>query len=162
MSGKTHWKQFMNPNYIGAYALPEGQDLTVTMDFVQLEEVVGEKAKKDNCSVLHLIGQKPMILNATNSKSIAKLYGPYVEDWQGKQITLFATTTKMAGEMVECLRIRPKVAVKVAKPIAAERFAKAIEAIKAKTYTPEQLRAGFALTEDQENELMEALENAEA
>lgn len=159
---KTHYKKLINPDYLGAYSINEGEDLTVTMDFVQVEEVVGEKAKKDNCSVLHLVGQKPMILNATNSKSIAKLYGPYIEDWHGQKITLFATTTKMAGEMVECLRVRPKVAVKVAKPIAAERFAKAIEAIKAKTYTTEQLRAGFALTEDQENELMEALANAEA
>lgn len=151
----------MDPDYIGAYALPEGEDMTVVMEFVQVQEVTGDKGKKDNRSVLHLSGQKPMILNATNSKSIAKLYGNYVEDWAGKPITLYAGTTKFGGEVVECLRIRPQVALKTPKPIAAERFTKAIEAIKAKTYTTEQLRAGFALTEDQENELMEALANAE-
>ena len=52
-------------------------------------------------------GQKPFILNRTNAKTITKIYNsPYIEDWQGKQITLFASTCKMAGDIVECLRIR--------------------------------------------------------
>ena len=53
---------------------------------------------------------KPMILNRTNAKSIQALVGsPYVEDWAGHRITLYATTTRLGGEMVECLRIRPTV-----------------------------------------------------
>lgn len=48
-----------------------------------------------------------MILNRTNSKMIQKIYGtPYIEEWVGKTITLYAATTKLAGEDVECLRIR--------------------------------------------------------
>ena len=26
---KTHWKRLMNPDFIGAYALPPGEDMTV-------------------------------------------------------------------------------------------------------------------------------------
>jgi hypothetical protein len=110
MTDKTHWKRLINPDYIGAYFLPEGKDLTVTIDYVQCEMITGTGGKKEECIVAHLVGVKPMILNMTNSKSITKLYGPYVEDWAGKQITLYASTAKLAGESVECLRIRPQVA----------------------------------------------------
>lgn len=105
-ASKTHWKTLINPDYIGAYALSEGEDLTVTIDWVQSEEVTGSGGKKEICTVAHLVGHKPMILNVTNSKSIHKLYGPYIEDWAGKNITLYASTTKLAGEMVECLRAK--------------------------------------------------------
>lgn len=151
MSGqsKTHWKQLINPDYIGAYALPDGEDLTVTINFVRVEEVTGTGGKKEDCTVAHLIGQKPMILNVTNSKSIHRLYGPYVEDWAGKQITLYASTTKLAGETVECLRIRPTVASPQRPAISEERLKKAIESIKAGTYTAEKLAVRFDLTPDQ-------------
>jgi len=157
---KTHWKLLINPDYIGAYALEEGQDLTVTIDWVQQEAVTGTGGKKEDCTVAHLVGQKPMILNVTNSKMIAKLYGPYIEDWAGKPITLYASTTKLAGETVECLRIRPKVVVKQPPKISAERFGKAIASIKAGEYTTDKLRANFTLTGEQEKELEEALSEA--
>lgn len=157
---KTHWKLLINPDYIGAYALEEGQDLTVTIDWVQQEAVTGTGGKKEDCTVAHLVGQKPMILNVTNSKTIAKLYGPYIEDWAGKPITLYASTTKLAGETVECLRIRPKVVVKQPPKISAERFGKAIASIKAGEYTTAKLRANFTLTTEQEKKLEEALSEA--
>jgi hypothetical protein len=157
MSDKTHWKRLMNPDYIGAYWLPEGEDVTVTIDFVVREIITGTGGKKEECTVAHLKGVKPFILNATNSKTIAKLYGPYIEDWAGKRITLYASTTKMAGDTVECLRIRPQVAAKVAKPITQDRFNKALAAIKAGTYTAVQLRAAAALTDEQEVALNAAI-----
>lgn len=162
MSDKTHWKRLMNPDYIGAYWLPEGEDATVTIDYVVREIITGTGGKKEECTVAHLKGVKPFILNATNSKTIAKLYGPYIEDWAGKRITLYASTTKMAGDTVECLRIRPQVAAKVAKPINQDRFTKALAAIKAGTYTAVQLRAGAALTDDQETALNAAIEEMAA
>ena len=157
MTEKTHWKRLINPDYIGAYALPEGGDLTVKIDFVQVEEITGTGGKKEVCTVAHLVDQKPMILNVTNSKSIAKLYGPYIEDWVGQRITLFASTTRLAGETVECLRIRPKVAERVAKPITDVRLENAIKSIKSGEYTTDQLRGAFVLTEQQEEKLVAAL-----
>ena len=148
---KTHWKRLTNPDYIGAYWLPEGQDVTVTIDYVVREMITGTGGKKEDCTVAHLQGVKPFILNTTNSKTIAKLYGPYIEDWAGKQITLFASTAKLAGDTVECLRVRPQVAVKELKPISDERLGKALISIKNGTYSLEKLRNGFALTQDQES-----------
>lgn len=152
---KTHWKKLVNPDYIGAYALPEGQDMTVTIESVSREIVTSAGGKKDECTVARLVGQKPMILNATNSKSIAKLYGPYIEDWVGKHITLFASTTRLSGETVECIRIRPKVsnAEPQKKPISSERLEKAIESIKSGDFTKEKLYARFELTDEQQDKL---------
>ena len=157
MTEKTHWKLLINPDYIGAYALTEGEDLTVKIDYVQVEEITGTGGKKEHCTVAHLVNQKPMILNVTNSKAIAKLYGPYIEDWQGKLITLFASTTKLAGETVECLRIRPNVAERKAQPITDARLDAAIKSIIEGTYKTDKLRANFALTDEQEAKLQAAL-----
>lgn len=160
MTSKTHWKQLINPDYLGAYALPDGEDMTVTIDYVQNEVVTGSGGKKEECTVAHLVGQKPLILNVTNSKSIHKLYGPYIEDWRGKQITLYASTTKLAGEMVECLRIRPKVAEKTKQNISDKRLEAAIESIRKGDYTIEKLQSCFHLTAAQESKVAEALEVA--
>lgn len=152
---KTHWKQLVDPRYIGAYALPNGDDITVTIERVQLETVTMMGGKKEDHTIAYLKGQKPMILNVTNSKSIHKLYGPFIEDWAGKQVTLFASTAKMGGELVECLRIRPTVAAKKKQAIPDARFQAAMGQIKAGTYTAEKLRAGFILNEEQEAALTE-------
>lgn len=157
MSEKTHWKRLINPDYLGAYSIPEGEDLTVRIDYVQVEEVHGAQGKKDMCTVAHIKGEKPMILNVTNSKTIAKLYGPYIEDWVGKPITLFASTTRLAGETVECLRIRPKVAERKPQPITDARLDAAIKSIIEGTYKTDKLRSSFALTEEQEAKLQAAL-----
>ena len=154
---KTHYKRLMNPDYIGAYALNEGEDLTVVIAHVAREIITGTGGKKEECTVAHLKNQKPFILNSTNQKSIAKLYGPFIEDWAGRPITLFASTTKMAGETVECLRIRPKVAERKAQPITDARLDAAIKSIIEGTYKTDKLRANFSLTEAQEAKLIAAL-----
>ena len=157
---KTHWKLLINPDYIGAYWLTPGEDATVTIDFVHREVITGTGGKKEECTVAHLRnGVKPFILNVTNSKSIAKLYGPFIEDWAGKQITLYASTAKMAGDTVECLRVRPKVAVRTIPTITDTRLDKAIESIAAGQFTVEQVRERFDLTPEQADRL-KAWDNA--
>jgi hypothetical protein len=148
---RTHWKQLADTRYIGAYALPNGADLTVTIAHVGREQVTVTGGKKEDHIVMHLAGHKPMILNSTNSKSIQMLYGPYIEDWAGKQITLYGSTARLGNELVECLRIRPAVPASVAKkPISRDRFVRALEQIRRGSYTAAKLRAGFALNSDQE------------
>lgn len=147
---KTHWKKLVDPRYIGVYSLPNnGGDLTVTIDFVRLETITMMGGKKEDHSIMHLKGQKPMILNATNSKSIHKLYGPYIEDWIGKKITLFQSTAKLASEIVECLRIRPKIPTETLPNISDDRFKSALVKIKANEYSSEKLKGKFSLTDTQ-------------
>lgn len=146
---KTHWKKLVNPLYIGAYSLNPGEDLLVRITHVGREVVTSTGGKKEECTVAHLENNKPMILNATNSKTIAKLYGSYIEDWCGKCVMLFASTTMLAGEKVECLRIRPTIPttqIKQKQLITDERLDKALASIKAGDFTYEKLEAGFDLT----------------
>lgn len=109
---KTHWKLLTNPNYLGAYSLPNGQDIVVVIDYVRREKIVGVNGKKEYEVVAHLKnGQKPFILNKTNMKQIQKLYNaPYIEDWAGRAIQVyFDPTVVFAGKKVGGLRIRPTV-----------------------------------------------------
>lgn len=109
---KTHWKQLVNMDYLGAYALPDGNDLTLTIDKVVREVVTGNSGRKEQCMVMYFkeSNYKPMILNRTNAKSIQALTGSaFVEDWVGHKITLYGSTTRFGGDVVECLRIRPTV-----------------------------------------------------
>lgn len=104
----THWKKLTNPNYLGAYSIENGQDLILTIKYVQEEKVTGTDGKKDDCVVCHFVeNAKPMILNATNMKTITKLYKtPYIEDWAGKKIQIYVEKVKAFGDIVEALRVR--------------------------------------------------------
>ena len=105
----THWKNLASYDYLGAYSLENGKDKIVTIKEIKQELVTGNAGRKENCIVAYFSdAAKPMILNKTNCKTIQKLYNtPNIEEWRGKKITLFASTTSLAGETVECLRIRP-------------------------------------------------------
>ena len=128
---KTHWKQMVNLDYIGAYALTDGKDLTLTIDRVVKEMVTGNNGKKEQCMVMYFKERdyKPMILNRTNAKSITALCSsPYIEDWAGHRVTLYATTTRLGGDTVECLRIRPTVVeTKQSEPLYCEMCGSIIE-----------------------------------
>lgn len=112
----THWKKLHNPNYLGAYSLDVGKDMILTIQTVKKELV--ESAKSEECTVIYFLENvKPMVLNATNSKQITKIYGtPYIEEWEGKKIQLYAAKIQAFGDEVEALRIRPKVPVLKKKP----------------------------------------------
>lgn len=151
----THWKSLVNPDYLGVYSLNNGADMTLTIDKIVREMVTSTGGKKEECTVAHFREkQKPMILNRTNSKIIQKIYGtPYVEEWHGKKITIYAATTKLAGEEVECLRIRPAIPQNpVLKIDDTENFEKCKTAL-ANGYTMEQLRTKWTISKEVEKAL---------
>lgn len=104
---KTHWKKLHNPDYLGSYSLDPGKDLTVEIVSVSKQIVKGSDGKEDECIVAVLKGQKPMILNTTNCKTISSVFEtPYIEEWKGKSITLYTQKIKAFGELVDALRVR--------------------------------------------------------
>jgi len=107
---KTHWKKLTNPDYIGAYAFQPGEEKTVTISTVGVETVLGAEGRKEDCTVVRFEGDvKPLILNATNSKTIQKvLQSPYIEDWAGRSIVLGVETVSAFGERVEAVRVKKK------------------------------------------------------
>ena len=153
---KTHWKAITNPDYIGAYSLDEGKDLTVEIVDVKKELVPDGNGKKTECTVATLKDQKPLILNVTNCKTIAKIYDtPYIEDWVGKKVTLYVTKVKAFGEMVEALRIREGEPKKEELTPKSEGWEKCKQAILSGAYTIEQIKAKTSITAENEKILCE-------
>ena len=106
---KTHFKRLFNPDYIGAYALEPGQDLVLTIKQIKVESITNCDGRKEDAPVMRFEEKnvKPMILNATNSKTIKKIYkSPYLEDWIGKKIQVYAANIRAFGEEMEALRVR--------------------------------------------------------
>lgn len=142
---KTHWKKLTNPNYLGAYSIEDGRDLVLTIKYVREEQVIGADGKKDDCVVAYFYENKPMILNATNMKTITKLFGtPYIEDWVGRKIQVGIEKVKAFGDIVEALRVRktiPKDAAEKSKPaIKCSVCGQTIQIVKGFS-SPEQLAA---------------------
>ena len=103
----THWKRLTDPNYIGAEILQPGQELTLVIERVVKEQVKSADGTNE-CIVAYFKGaKKGMILNKTNCKIISKrLDSPYIEQWVGKSITIYAAKVRAFGEMVEALRVK--------------------------------------------------------
>lgn len=108
MSNQTHWKKLTNPDYLGAYALEPGQDITATIKSVAVENIVGADGKKEDCTVMRFVESvKPMILNVTNAKMLEKLFKtPFIENWSGRKIQIGVESVKAFGDVVDALRIR--------------------------------------------------------
>jgi hypothetical protein len=107
---KTHWKKLFNPDYLGAYSFQPGEEKTLTISTVVTEIVTGPDGKKEECAVITWQEKdKPMILNATNAKTITKvLKSPHIDDWAGKRIVLGVEMVAAFGDRVEAIRVQKK------------------------------------------------------
>ena len=102
-----HWKLLFPRDYVGACDL-EGKDKTVTIEGVSVEDLKCDRGTERKPIVRFKGATKKLVLNKTNAKVIAALYGTKTEDWTGKAIALFPTTCSgKGGETVECIRVRP-------------------------------------------------------
>jgi hypothetical protein len=139
----VHWKEATGSRYIGAYAIED--ELKVKIISIAVEEVSSANGRIDNCIVAQLDGNnKPFIINKTNSKTISEIASsPYIEDWVGKEIILFATTTNLKGEVVETLRVRKPKTVLDEKH---DSFKQIQEAIKKGSYNIEQIEKKYEIT----------------
>lgn len=106
----THWKKLENPDYIGAYAFQPNEEKVVTIKTVKREMITGADGKKEECTVVHFVeNEKPLILNATNGKMIAKMADtPYIEQWAGARIALVVRDVKAFGDVVPAVRVLQK------------------------------------------------------
>ena len=117
-----------NPNFLGSWDLYDmpGERLTVTIKNIQDEKVINA-GKEECCTVAYFEeNYKPMILNLTNRKTLAKLYKTKsVKQLIGKQITIGYEKVKAFGAIHDALRIKKElpnnnlVCVECGKPITA-------------------------------------------
>lgn len=104
-----HWKSLTDRQFLYAFDLG-GKDATVKIARVEAGELTAVGGRKSKKPIVYFDGKdKGLVLNSTNAKTIAALYTNYTEKWIGRSVTLYPSTTEMAGETVECIRIRPGV-----------------------------------------------------
>ncbi len=96
--------------YLGAWDLPQERTAEIVdVRGVQLPGAGEIKASKRPVITFKNTDKK-LIVNASIGTAIARMYGPDVEAWKGKKVTLYATTTRSkGGETVECVRVRPMI-----------------------------------------------------
>lgn len=160
-TSKTHWKDFFNYKYLGSQDLEVGKDLIVTVKRTAQEKHKVTGGKEESFLVVHFEGQeKGMIFNKTNSRSMMLLAkSAYVEDWIGKTIALYITTTSFGGKTVEALRIREK-AVEVKKPkpfdVGHEHWGYAIKQVAEDKVTIDKIKETFPMSKEVEEKLSKA------
>lgn len=113
-SEKTHYRKAFDSPYLSSADIVEPVVLTVR--FVRLEADRTKKTK-DVFNTAHFLEKeirrgeplKPMILNATNSKTMKGLTGSaFIDDWNDVRITVYVDhNVRFGKENVEGLRISP-------------------------------------------------------
>lgn len=93
--------------YLKAEELDE--DLTLTMERVELETMKTQKGEEQDKPVLYFAEvEKGLVLNKTNWGLIAKQHGDESDNWPGKQITLTVVDVDSFGDVVSAIRIKPQ------------------------------------------------------
>ena len=102
------FRKFMDKNFLGAWDVPEGKDLILTINYATREEVKNDKGTKVKLTLHFKENVKPMVCNITNGRTIASVYGSNnVEDWSGKKVAIYVAHDVPAfGGTTDALRIR--------------------------------------------------------
>ena len=102
------YRSLFDSDYLANWDLDK--DTTVQITKVEVAEIASHNGDKERRPLVYFkSAKKAMVLNKTNGKLIAGMYGPNTDDWRGKRITLYPTTCEAFGDTVGCIRVRPKV-----------------------------------------------------
>ena len=91
---------------LGSHNLNEGEELVCEISSVSIEAIKNQNGKDEQVPVVQFTNAPPMVLNITNTKTIAGLYGDLYDHWVGKLIQVFATKVKAFGSVTTALRVR--------------------------------------------------------
>lgn len=116
---KTHYRKAFDSPYLSSADIVEPTILTIARVTLESDKT---KKTKDVFNTAYFEERelrpgeklKPMILNATNSKTLKGITGsPFLEDWVGVKVTVFVDKNVRFGkESVEGLRISPARVIK--------------------------------------------------
>ncbi len=107
----THWRNLFESKamLLGAHNLNQGEELVVKITGAGIQSIKNKAGKEEKVPVITFENANPMVLNITNTKTIASLYGDLYENWIGKSIQVYAAKVKAFG--VEQMALRVKLAV---------------------------------------------------
>lgn len=102
-----HWRNLTDCDHLRAELFAPKEKKVLTIKDIKREQLTSQNGAVEEKPVAYFEeGVLPMVLNVTNCKMIEKLYGTgNIYEWIGKKIQVVATKTKVAGELVPCLRI---------------------------------------------------------
>lgn len=159
---KTHFRKAFDSPYLSSADIVGPTTLTVKR--VTLE---GDKTKKtkDRFNTAYFVEQeirpgeklKPMILNATNSKTMKALTGShFIDDWQNVRVTVYVdNNVKFGKEVMEGLRISPQAPKRgVLTPANTKAWANAKEAYR-RDGNLDAVLERVDMSEDHQNQLMD-------
>lgn len=110
---KTHFKKMQDPNFMGSWDLikDDGTFREVNVTIQEVKKGKSHNGKEEKTVIIAVLKEfKPMILNATNLKAIARITGKkFIEDWQGKQVGLCVKKERAFGDVCDVLRIKEPV-----------------------------------------------------
>lgn len=112
---KTHWRKILESEYLAGSDLDDGngnfKPVILTVKRAGNESILDTRTgQKESALLVHFEEtQKPMILNVTNAKVIAKLAkSEYIEEWRGLKIEVGTQKVKAFGEQWDALRVKAK------------------------------------------------------
>ena len=101
----AHWSD-LDP-YIKPPML-RGAVVPVTIDRIEFQELHPRPGATEIKPVCYFVGkQKGLILTSTNQDMLRNTYGDDITASYGKTVTLTAEQIKVAGKLIDTIRIRP-------------------------------------------------------
>jgi hypothetical protein len=139
----THWRSMMDKKYLGAWDFPkQGTGKIEAVKGVKLEGIAG-RISANKRPIISFVGiEKKLIVNSSIGEAIEKMYGPQIEDWIGKRITLFASKTQVSGREVDCVRVRPNIPKDKGDPIVPQEVDPAMRAKQDEAFAQEGRQPG--------------------
>lgn len=121
MENKHHYRNVFKSDHLGSADLEDfteqGVKLIFTIKEVKQEKQAKVAGKKIDANIAYFVENiKPLVLNATNSKTVKSFAktkdhpngSPFVEDWKNLTIELYVDeNVQMKGEKTQGVRIRP-------------------------------------------------------
>jgi len=111
---KTHYRKAFDSPYLSSADIVDAMQFTISSVKLETDQT---KKTKDLFNTAHFVEKeirpgeklKPMILNASNSKTLKNLTGsPFIEDWKNVPVMIYVDhNVRFGKETVEGLRISP-------------------------------------------------------
>lgn len=106
------WSEALDNRYVNSELLGEldtEKVVTITEVEKNAEYYDQQTHTTKHGLAIHFAEVKPLLANSTNSKTLMRLFGGANEDVSkcyGQKVILYVTTTKVAGKVVNCIRIK--------------------------------------------------------
>lgn len=119
ITGNDSLRKYFDSPYMGAYSFADGAEPVLTIAEVLFGKITLDGGRKEDHVVMRFAEKqvpgmsevKPLVLNATNQKTLEKLYGKGADALMGKKVQFYIDPAVRAigGGTTEGIRIRPRV-----------------------------------------------------